>query len=266
MNAVTTSTFTAEYRKQLLERYFECYAELERSAFAPDLEMVGSGKMEQIARLRAIHDYYTDGLPRLSLSRCPLCGAEQRLSFDSLGIDGLWWSNDEPARPAEAEGYCEHWLAQTGALYFGKPLPKSPLLVCPGPTTPYVIAPLLGSDNVCAVLSSWAVVPHRSFIVEYFEPTPNFNRPLCDVWPTNIRSPGVGRAPLAASDILSDFGVQDFDFNLAPWIANQKLKWIAPDDPSCTLQTGMEGCPYLKLSGGYEMQYLQGGEYWTSAG
>ncbi|TXT26241.1 MAG: hypothetical protein FD134_650 [Gallionellaceae bacterium] len=264
MSTTTAPTFTAEYRRQLLDRYFECQAGLESGALEPEA-MVASGRMVQIARLRALNDYYTDGLPRLPLSRCPLCNAEQRLSFDPFGVDGLWWSNDEPARPAEEEGFCPHWLAQTGALYFGQPLPKSPLLVCPGPAAPYVIAPLLGSDEVCAVMSSWPVGPHRVFIIEYFEPKPNFNRPLCDVWPTNIRSPGVGRAPLAAAEILSDFGVQDFDFNLTPWITSQKLFWIAPDDPSCTLRKGLDECPYLKFAGSHEMQCLQGGEIWTSA-
>ena len=265
MSSTNTLTFTAEYRKQLLDRYFECHARLEKSAFEPGLEMVASLRMEQVARLRAIHDYYTDGLPRLPLSRCPLCGTEQRLSFDPFSVDGLWWSNDEPARPREVEGYCAHWLAQSGALSFGQSLPKSPLLVCPGPAAPYVISPLLGSGEICAVLSSWAVGSHRTFIIEYFDPKPNFSRPLCDVWPTNIRSPGVGRAPLAAEDILIDFGRQDFDFNLTPWIANQKLFWIAPDDPSCTLHKGLESCPYLNFAGIHEMQYLQSGEYWTSA-
>lgn len=260
-----SATFTAEFRKQLLDRYFECYAGLESSAFEPGLAMVASHRMEQVARLRAIHDYYTDGLPKLPLSRCPICNAEQRLSFDPLGVDGLWWSNDEPARPAEPEGYCPHWLTQSGALYFVQALPQSPLLVCPGPAAPYVIAPLLGQDGVCAVLSSWAVGQHRVFIIEYFEAKPNFNRPLCDVWPTNIRPQGVGRATLAAEEVLSDYGKQDFDFNLTPWIASQKLFWIAPDEPSCSLRKGLEGCPYLEFSGSHEMQYLQGGEYWTSS-
>ena len=264
MSASDTPTLTAEYRRQLLDSYFACHAGLASSAFESGLAMAASRRMEQIARLRAIHDYYTDGLPRLPLSRCPLCGAEQRLSFDPFGVDGLWWSNDEPARPAEPEGYCQHWLAQAGALYFAQPLPKSPLLVCPGPAAPYVIAPLLGSDGVCAVLSSWPVGSNRIFIIEYFEQKTNFNRPLCEVWPTNIRSPGVGRAPLAAAEMLSDSGMQDFDFNLAPWIANQKLLWIAPDDRSCALRKGLESCPYLNFSGTHEMQYLQGGEYWTS--
>ncbi len=265
MSAIATPTFTVDYRRQLLARYFEVYAGLESLAFQTKHAMTASTSIKPVARLRAIHDYYTDGLPRLPLSRCPLCGAEQRISFDPLGIDGLWWSNDEPARPAAPEGYCAHWLAQCGALYFVQPLPKSPLLVCPGPAAPYVIAPLLGSDQVYAVLSSWVAGLQRIFMLEYFEPEPNFNRPLYAVWPTNIRPPGVGRASLAVSDIVTDFGVQDFDFNLAPWITRQKLFWIAPDDTGCTLRKGLEGCPYLNLAGTHEMQYLQNGEYWTSA-
>ena len=265
MSTINTPCFTAEYRRQLLDRYFEAYACLENSSFQSKLAITASKGIAQIARLRAIYDYYTDGLPRLPLSRCPFCGTEQRISFDASGIDGLWWSNDEPARPAATEGYCAHWLAQTGALYFVQPLPQSPLLVCPGPAAPYVIAPLLGADQVYAVLSSWAVGLQRTFLLEYFEPEPNFNRPLCAVWPTNIRPPGVGRAPQAASEILTDFGVQDFDFNLAPWISRQKLFWIEPDDQSCALHKGLEGCPYLDFAGTHEMQYLQYGEYWTSA-
>ncbi len=44
----------------------------------------------------------------------------------------------------------------------------------------------------------------------------------------------------------------DADFDLAPWIEQGKVFWIAPGDESMTLRSDVQGCPYLNLLGSRE--------------
>ena len=52
-----------------------------------------------------------------------------------------------------------------------------------------------------------------------------------------------------------------YDFDLAKWVDDGKLLWIAPDDPTFMIKKGTSGCPYLNLEGSRRFSVLFDGEY-----
>ena len=54
------------------------------------------------------------------------------------------------------------------------------------------------------------------------------------------------------------------DFDLAPWLEQGQMWWIAPDDESFTLQNQVETCPYLNLPGRKQFLYVHRGRIWAS--
>ena len=50
-----------------------------------------------------------------------------------------------------------------------------------------------------------------------------------------------------------------WDFELRKWIESGKLLWIAPGDWSMTLQSAVDGCPYLDLPGERQEQRIYAG-------
>ncbi|PKO18178.1 MAG: hypothetical protein CVT69_01455 [Actinobacteria bacterium HGW-Actinobacteria-9] len=59
--------------------------------------------------------------------------------------------------------------------------------------------------------------------------------------------------------------LQDYDFDLAPWIARGSLLWIAPGDETLELREGTDGCPYLDITDRHLPQCIEDGEVWTAS-
>jgi hypothetical protein len=51
-----------------------------------------------------------------------------------------------------------------------------------------------------------------------------------------------------------------WDFELAPWIASHKLRWIAPGDPELRVSSAPEPCPYLGLPGRRQPIVIEAGD------
>jgi hypothetical protein len=253
-----------EFREQLVVRHREIYDFLFEADFKTQTDELIAQKSREYKKLAAITKKYCSLLPLLPVSRCPICGEVQQITIDNVNIDGPWWSMDEPARPPVSDRLCPHWLAQTGAVsVVGEP-PLAPFIVRPGPAVPYVVRPILERSEVCAVLSSFPVGPHRAFLVMYFSHQPNFNTPLHDVWPTDIRPPGLGKASRAASDsILDYYDESSYDYDPKPWMNSNKLFWIMPDDLYCKIFSGADGAPYFGIPGEKRIQILLDGELTT---
>jgi hypothetical protein len=234
-------------RRALLDRYFALLPRAEEDA-------------EVSSELSAIADQYRQGLPKLMLSRCPFTKFEQRHTFDPYGLDGLWWNYQDPARPLRERIYtCQ---AITGAVTISKPVENFPFLAKPGPAIPYVIPHCLEPPDVTAVLSSLPCGRHTAYCIAYFAPNEKNGVDWPNDWGANERWAEGGNSPGGWYE-APDFE-ELWDFDLRPWIDSGKLLWIAPDDENLELRSGTAGCPYLDLDGERRMQYVSGGEVWTS--
>ena len=252
--ALRGAPFTAEERAALLERYFAAY----RAADAAELARPERDASSFHAEMEAVGRDYVDAVPIVAISRSPYTGEVFETSLDTFGIDGLWWAYDHlfrPYVPAPADLY--GW---TGALKVDGPLPAFSLKTMPGPDVPFVLPAILRHPSITGVISALPIGPHVGFPVCYFAdpaaPPPDALERVDDwgVRTFTFRRPdgSLGSGHATQAD-------EDKDFELGPWLASGKLRWIGPGDETLTLRTGEDGCPYVGLPGERRRRYLQEG-------
>src|SRR5206468_12034249 len=91
-----------------------------------------------------------------------------------------------------------------------------------------------------------ALGPHHVYaIADFADPAPT-GVPRFNTWGGNeyrdVSEDGAGW-----HSVVED--PDDYDFDLAPWMADGRLLWIAPGDERLVLHEGADGCPYLELPG-----------------
>ncbi len=238
--------FSARTRKTILSSYTAVQAEKE------DLELrslTGSSNSGDVTRfveeIRDLSRQYTDGLPKVAISRCPFSANPVVHSLDPFGIDGLWWDYEAPQRPIES--LPETFHALTGALTLAAPVEMTRFVVKPGPGIPFVIPDLLGDPSVVAVISSIRIGPHTGYPVCYFSSSPESVEFLPNSWGASFRLEGRGLPGRGWSS--RDIQPQEMDFDLKPWIRSEKLGWIAPGDPAARIHTSVDDCPYQGMKG-----------------
>src|SRR5688500_4242878 len=113
--------FSEQERLQLLatrQRALEGFARKMDEAEAQPLWSEPEQKAAEEARahlriLEKVESEYFQRLPRIPISRCPLCDKPLVRTFDRFGLDGLWWRSD--ASPQEAPT-CPHFCFLKGAV------------------------------------------------------------------------------------------------------------------------------------------------------
>lgn len=251
-------------RQAFLHRYFR---ELEdwragdfRECENPDIGPTTlDSRQRQERRLMRWRQSYESGLPVVALARSPFSGQLFESPFDPFGLDGLWWNFEAPVRPYREAP--ETFFALTGAVTLEEPVESAPFLCKPGPAVPYLLPRLLEHPFIKAVIAETSVGRHRAFAVVYFAQLPLPNVPRANEWGSDsyLRvSPDGG---VGWSSVQEDPG--EFDFDIAAWIERRKVLWIAPNDDNFTLQTGIEGCPYLRLPGTRASQRIENGTVWS---
>lgn len=247
-------------RQSLLKRYFQ---ELEAWREQDLLESVQTvtdpcqqARLErQERRLMRWRQAYEDLIPRVPLSRCPFSQEVLNHSFDSFGLDGLWWNFEAPVRPHQE--LPPTFFAFTGAVMLKPPLEVAPFLCKPGPGVPYVVPRLLQYPNLKAVIRELSVGHHRAFAITYFaQPIPQ-HLPRANSWGTDFYSTS-DRGWSTVSE-----QPDELDFDLKPWIERGKLLWIPPHDSTLSLYRQSQDCPYLNLDGTRATQRLEQGQLWT---
>lgn len=201
-------------------------------------------------------DQYTKILPEISVARCPETDTVVRYPIDVIGLDGWFWDFDSPWRRPPAVPHT--WLTMCGAIQLREPVAFAPFMCRPGPGAPYVIPRILTHEGVRAVINQVSVGPQIGWAISYFGPRPQGTE-LENTWGANVY------------DVYTDDGewlgwnehespVEEYDFELAPWLESGKLLWIAAGDPDTQLRTGIAECPYLGIEGEHRKAGIFRGE------
>lgn len=203
-----------------------------------------------------VAERYRRRVPRVPVARSPIDGAIAAHSLDTFDIDGLWWWYDNAIRPIEE--LPSTWFAMAGAMRLADEVADTAFLVKPGPEIPFVIPRILERPGLVAVLAEVPVGPHTGYAITYFAPAPvPLDLPRINTWGADsyiVRRPN----GTAGWDSTIDW-CPEWDFDLAPWIEQRRLAWIAPGDESLTLRYEVAGCPFLGLTGAIEPTRIQFG-------
>lgn len=256
MLAVPSISFSVEERQDILASTIRLRAELDslrrslgQNEDNPDLLAQEDDLVDDLLALRS---QYADGTPVVDLSRCPFTGLRFSYPIDTFGLDGPWWDYGDPVRPDFSP--LPSVYAITGAVALRGELESMPFVAAPGPGRPYVIPRLLETQGSAAVISSLAIGAHQGYAILYYSFPAEPGRPVVDEWASDrwyfdvsVDGPGWEARPLVAEEL---------DFELGPWITNEKLYWIAPGDEELIPYKGTDECPYLDLQGGTDLQWL----------
>ncbi|WP_327143738.1 hypothetical protein [Nocardia sp. NBC_01327] len=199
---------------------------------------------------------YTKILPDVIVARCPETGELVRYPIDIVGLDGWFWDFNNPWR--RISHLPASWLTMCGAIRLHEPVAFAPFMCRPGPGVPFVIPRILDHDGVRAVINEIPVGLHTGWAISYFGPRPQGTK-LENTWGANVY------------DIFADDGawlgvgehespVEEYDFDLEPWLESEKLLWIAPGDPDARLRTGTADCPYVGVEGEHRKAGIVRGE------
>jgi hypothetical protein len=244
--------FSARERRELLDG---CFPAMRRRARVVELMESGGAdvrrdltpEFEQLnTQIRSAWQEYQRRLPIMELSRCPFTGEIWSHSFDPWEVDGFWWNVYQPIRCLD-EPPCSRFYAFRGAMAAPAAPLGMPFLAEPGPEVPFVIERLMQFPSIIAVISHVRVGDRNAYPIVYFS--------LNDL-PPDQRTNDWGadsfsyRGDQGYYEERQYFDAEDeFVYDLEPWIARQRIQWIAPGDESLRVQAGVTGCPYLRLPG-----------------
>jgi len=152
-------------------------------------------------------------------------------------------------------------FALTGAVMIEEPVESAPFLCKPGPAVPYLLPRLLRHPSIKAVIAETTVGRHRAFTCVYFaQPIPP-GLARANEWGSSSYVRVSPEGAVGWSSIQED--TREFDFDIAAWVEDRKVLWIAPNDDNFTLHTEIEGCPYLQLPGTRALQRVENGTVWS---
>jgi len=247
------SDLTREQRDALVEKIRVAEADLYQKRFGP------TAKVRK--RLRkayyALLGEYGDRLPRRLFGRCPFSGAPFTRAFDPFGVDGPWWHTnplETITEPTAPRAYKIH----LGALNLGGRSPsEASEEVIPGPDAPFVVPRLLRLPGMVAVVTQLKFeTSDRAWVISYWSsdliPPVRLHQQWLrrEHWFKNERGES---ASIIANDI--------WDFDLEPYLAYGRLRWIDPDDPQQRVMQALAGgcCPFLGIAGDHRPQVLADG-------
>lgn len=254
-----TEPMTKDERDSLIARHdevFEAYADgVDEDALSPEEE----DRLRE--EFRALRDRYFSRLPRVALSRCPVCERLFRHSFDPWGVDGFWWHEKAARDTAEPEP-CEHFGVLQGAVHLnGRPPMGHELYEASlGPGVPFVIPRVMEPRPVVAVVSTVPMANgYTAFPIVYFSAEPLPPGSFTQRWTRSSYSWPDGRGGFAWR-----VDTDPWDFDLEPWVERGKLLWIEERDEEMRLRSRDDGpCPYVGLEGRRERQYVTGDQLRT---
>lgn len=255
--------FTKERRQTLIDAINVIEAEDARLvAAAPG---AWTRAREQLQKQREpFADAILAEMPMLPMSRCPFCGFVAEQTFDPHGIDGLWWRGPGATREIHAPPRCPHYFCFTGAVALARPLDVLPFGVSLGPEVPFVVPSILKHPGMRVVISSTPIGRHTGYPIFYYgDPIIPETAGLND-WGHHLWTYYEDGQPRGSRGrLLFD---EECDYDLAPWVAQGKVRYVLPGDETMTLRTGVDGCPYLDLPGRRRLNRLHNGVLYPREG
>lgn len=194
--------------------------------------------------LEKLERAYWDGLPRVSLSGCPYCGAALRRAFDPWGIDGWFWQKGRRIANVDPTA-CPHFAVLVGAVNLnGLPARGGTEESHLGPEVPFVIPRLLSLPGMIAVVSTVALENgYTAYPIAYFaDPLP---APFDLTHPWTQTTMGFEQNGRTYWTIKND----PWDFELQPWVEARRLQWIDPGETEMRVRSTPDLCPYVGLPG-----------------
>lgn len=252
--------FNEQDRQQLLATRQRGLGEFDRLMDEAESKPLWSQEEKKASEQARIHlrtfekaeNEYFQRLPRIAISRCPLCDKPLVRTFDRFGFDGPWWRSD--ASPVELPT-CPHFCFLKGAVNFNGRKPKGgDFEAHTGPELPYVIPQVLSKPGMTAVMSQMDMTPgYIAYVVAYFAERRPAAAELASNWPKTFYTYTTG---LGAH--RWQFENHQWDFELAPWLEKKKMRWCPPGDFSTLLEGPASACPYLKIKGSRDPLIVQG--------
>lgn len=244
----------SDRRRQLIARLREAQLELR-----PPRRWQHS--IDQLRELRshfnALLAQYAASVPRVGLSRCPVCERVLKLAIDLSGIDAPWWWDACPVEFPEPEA-CDHFRVFLGALDLAgrQPVEADVWAVLPGPGAPFVVERLLEMEGMFAVVSELRVGEARdvAYVIAYFSSEPVVESDLHQEWRKQTWLLHNARGAPVAHELVND----PWCFELGPWLEREKLLWIAPGDDELSLNRGRPS-PFERATGTRRKQIIGSG-------
>jgi hypothetical protein len=240
-------TLTREERDQIVRRL----TELKLQAYGPSGNDLSTEQLRAIGREEeALLKRYEEGLPELSISRCPYCGTPVTIRIDLYGLDGPFWKQQGGDVFTSA---CRHFLTYQGALNYRGYVPTREETgiyneIHSGPEIPFVIRRLMGLPGVKCIVSSFTILDGRynAYFMCYFADPP---LPMSEGHQTWLRQQYYWTGP--DGQLRWDIRNDAWDFDLGRWMARPGpvLGWIEPDDQSLKLHWPPEQSVYRKAQG-----------------
>lgn len=207
---------------------------------------------------------YLAQLEPVELSRCFFTDEVVSYPVDTVSLDGPFWDVRNPARTMPPESPAT-LVGLSGAVQLtgdAADIPYFPFLARPGPEVPFVLPGVLDREGLVAVISAVLIGPHAGFPIAYFaEPGTDLEGvPAIDEWGSDR---AFRRNPTRGWVWDSSTTPEDaYDYDLAPWIEQGKLRWIEPYDRSLVVRSGVDGCPYIDQIGHREVTRIEDLEVW----
>lgn len=257
MTTVTQPDLAAaeEERRRALARVAEIY-----ELFAQDgrdgPRMSYDERKPFIAEIEALQARYYELLPPVQLAVCPVCGKPLVQPFDPWGLDGFWWLETRvgPKPPPTA---CEHLRLLSGAVGLnGRPPKGSPFDAAnPGPEVPYLIPALMqAAPSMTAVISSVPMRPgYTAYPIAYYSAEKPEGAPVLPWWTRTRATTRSGPGGFGWT-----IATQPWDFELRPWVEQERLRWIDPQDRTRALsRRAPSEFPFADLPGERMQQVIR---------
>jgi hypothetical protein len=142
-----------------------------------------------------------------------------------------------------------------GAVRLSEPVASAPFFRTPGPDAPYVVPRILSHPETCAVVSEIRIGSHIGWAIAYYSTLRQLGISLENFWGTNQYDVYDDEGRWIGWDEHSQ-NLNEYDFELEPWLDSGRLLWIEPGDDTAELRRGADGCPYVGIEGARLMQSL----------
>ena len=157
---------------------------------------------------------YVENVPRLPVSRCPICGESLELAIDLEGLDSPWWWDTCPFS-FTAPKACAHFQLFLGGvdLHGRQPTEVDTWGVIAGPGVPYVVERLLAMEGMQATVSELKIgAGDTGYLVAYFSETPVPQDQLHQEWRRQTWYIRNEDGAIVGEDTVND----PWDFELTP--------------------------------------------------